>query len=199
MVSQDSTGAGEELAFDAPTEWRRRTLLSYSPPEEAGLERAAVVVVQEPLSAGETLPTFASRYLAEVRDTPEFVGVDVRRRLLDGRKALELSYEWRTDDGPVAQTATMVVTEGDREPMITIVTTTCARRDAAALSPIFARIVKSMRFGKPPSSGRASRRFGNPPASGIAPKRETDSWNVPELPPAPPIPFIPIPGSDRRG
>jgi hypothetical protein len=198
-VSTSPAGAVEDLSLDVPREWQRRTLLSYSPPENAGLDGVTITVVHEPLAGATTLQAVASRHLAEVRDAPEFCASDIRRRVLDGREALELSYEWRTDDGPVVQTATFAVTEGDWGPMVTIVTTTCARCDATAMSPIFARMIASMRFGKPPTSGIPSMRVDQPPRSDIAPKMDqSNSSRLPELPPMPLVPF-PIPGRHRRG
>jgi hypothetical protein len=186
-VSVGSTRVVEDVSVEIPSEWRRRTLISYSPPEDMDLDGTYVVVTHEARADGDTLHALATRRLVELSTLPEFCVSSVRGRVLDGRDSVELSCEWHTDDGPVAQTVTFVATQRDRTPTVTIVTTTCATADVAAMSPVFVRILDSMRFGRERTSG-------------IAPENEpSGTWEIADLPPTPPIPFIPIPGSRQRG
>ena len=174
----------DDVTFAAPPAWRRRIILAFvepSAPEKPNPANA--VFVREPLPEGETVHSLSEKHLLDVRALPNFDLLERRVLDRDGVTCVELAYEWRNEGGPVEQTSTFMVTENEDGATITNATATCAKEDAAAMRPIFAALVASVR----PARART--------VSGIDLTKAPDAEpHLSEFP----MPFIPMPGTRGR-
>lgn len=193
----DSTALGD-VTFTAPTGWRRRVLVSFAEPEpDVRASRSAnvnvnpsnVVFVREPLPEGETLHSLVEAQLVEMRDLPGFRLVGHRTFERDAMPAVETTCEWVNDEGPIAQTTTLLEAATAEGPLVLSITTTCAKRDADAMRPVFAELLESVRMVRAAS------------VSDIVSLRPFDDASPPPLPltSAPPrIASVPMPGFRSR-
>ena len=172
----------DDLPFQPPAAWRRRTMLSFvEPPGEGTANPATIVVAREALDEGVTIHTLADQLLAEVRDLPGFRPLGHRAFEWSGEPAVELRFEWVSPTGPLEQSSTFVETSNEEGRSVTNVTTTCATKDAPAKALIFAQLLQER-----PA----------PRISTVVPKAKEEE--VLPLPDIPPMPFIPMPGRRER-
>jgi len=192
----------EDLPFQPPPSWRQRTLFAFVEPAVEAHNPASIVVAREALREGATLQALADELLLELRELPAFHSLGRRTLEVNGDQAVELRYEWVSDDGPIQQSSTFIETSNASGRLLTNITTTCAKKDAEEKAPLFAQF-----FGERPAP-RISAVVPKPdacdeltlpniPIPGTVPARVA-RVSDPRLPAPPPLPYIPMPGSRER-
>ena len=178
-----------DMTFTAPAApWTRRTILVFDAPDDGEeTEPPSVVVIREAMTPGESLEGSVHRHLAELRRLPRSNVRSCRQLTVDMQPAVEIVHEWLGPDAVLEQTTTLIESAGDAGRALTNVTTTCARERADELRLFFARVVASIRF----EPRRRSSGIALAPASQETPPE-------PAAPSTPRMPYIPIPGTNRR-
>jgi hypothetical protein len=134
---------GKDLAFDLPRDWEDKTVVAFAAPTKTGVA-PNVVVTRDALGDGETLAAYADRQLVELAKRLD--GFDLHHKkdlVLGGHAAIELSFGWQGQSGPLEQRLVMAA---NRARQVSSFTTTTAKVDVRKNDPIFDRILLSVRF-----------------------------------------------------
>jgi hypothetical protein len=144
----------KDICFDTPPDWADRTIAAYMAPidDNARLDHAAnMVLTREPMRDGDTLRTHADRQLLELgRQLADFELLESRETQLSGQPAIFIRYAWVSHVGALEQTMTLVERIRDQQRVVATFTTTAPRDEAKNVQPLFANILKSVRFGGTP-------------------------------------------------
>jgi hypothetical protein len=172
----------DDLWFCPPSDWSRRTTVTFSapPPSDRTQSLEMVVLAREPFPQRETLTSLAARHIMGLGGVPGFRLRDNTKLEVNGLPAARVSYEWLGPDGAIEHT--MVLVETPEDGTLTTITTTCSVEKSDGMRLVVAGILETAQFGQPRRPPSAT------PTSGI---RATSLEAIP------PMSFVPIPGEPR--
>ena len=213
MKDDTATHPFDDVNFAAPPAWLRRTIIAFVAPSTRP-NRATAVFVREPLADGETVHSLSEKHLLDVRTLAEFRMLQHRVREEDGVVKVEMAYEWSTDDGPVEQTSTFMVSSDERGAMVTNAITTCSKEEAGSMLPVFSALVGRLRAARPRAFSGIERTRGTetepcvpgfpmpgcrrPSRPTIGASETPSTIPAPSTPPPVRMPNIPMPGARGR-
>jgi hypothetical protein len=142
------------VSFDIPRDWENKTIIAYAaPPSPGGEIRANLVMTRDRLQAHEDLEDYAERHVDELAKRMRgFALLGSSEAELGGRPAIHVSFSSDTQDGPLVQRLSLVLLP---EQQVAAFTLTAPQRDIGQLTPLFDRIMQSVRFASG-SSGSGS-------------------------------------------
>jgi hypothetical protein len=179
----------DDVTFETPQDWEDRSVVAHVGSPGADGTTPNVMVTREPMRDGETLRGYRDRQLVDLaQQLHEFDVVESKEDTIDGHPAIILRYTLEGPDGVVEQTMTMVErVMPDQKRVAVCIATSAPKSAAGAARPVFAEILRSVRFGAVPA--------GQPPPVMAPP---------PVMPPAPVAgppeapPYVPMPGMRRK-
>jgi hypothetical protein len=177
----------KDAAFDTPADWVDRTIVAYSAPaDDTGREAAPnFVMTREPMRDADSLRGHADRQLLELgRHLKGFDLLESKETTLGGAPAIYMHYTWMGHAGRLDQSVTIVERPAPYRAETRVAvsfTTTSKAEDAEKMKPVFAEMLKTVRFDQaPPSDGGPPPPTSRPlPSSALPP---TDA------------PLVPMPG-----
>jgi hypothetical protein len=189
----------EEVARAVPEDWRRRTIIAFTA-ADGDDDAATAVLTREIVPEGETLANMAARQLLDLGGLPRMRVLEHGAFELNGAPAMRLAYAWIGPRGGVEQSTVWVESPGDHGTVVMSLTTTCAEQQAAAMRPIFARILERLHRGPrvPAISNVVPAPVDEPLLDLPMPGSRVRPVNAPSSAPAPAMPFIPMPGIHAR-
>jgi hypothetical protein len=174
------------VALALPPDWRDRTIVAFQAPagaDDGGRSQKTaapnIVITKERIRDGDTLRIHADRQLLDLSKVlSEFDILESREAQLGGRPAIYMRFAWRSPQGPMEQSLTMVERDTDGRRAVTTFTTSTPRDQAEAARMVFEGILASVEFDE---LVPAPQHVGpTPRSSGIAPK--PDSLQMPRIP-----------------
>lgn len=123
-----------------------------APPRPDQATAPNLVMTRDKLGPSDTLGGYADRQLSELaKRLQDFELLTRTERTMGGQPAMELHFEWLGQAGPLEQR--LVILLGKRR-LLYCFTATTAKADAEQLSPLFERILSTVRFPSSSSPGR---------------------------------------------
>ena len=144
MISQVlSSGSG--VRFDPPRDWEDRSIIAFATP---GVRNAPnVTVTQTPMREGDSLQQHADRQLAQLAmHLHDFDLVECCNAELGGQPAIRIRFAWVAHLGALEQSISMVDRSADGKRTVVAFTITSTRDDMESVRPLFAEVLKSVRF-----------------------------------------------------
>ncbi len=136
-----------DVSFDVPRDWEDRSVVVFAVPARPGQAMAAnLVMTRDTLAANEDIFRYGDRQLVEiVKRLDGFQLLGRQEITLGGQPALELRFAWRGQSGPLEQRLVFVA---GRKPAVLTFTATMPKGESARLSPVFDRILASVKLGQ---------------------------------------------------
>ena len=150
------------LSFDAPPDWAYATVARFSP--AASPAPGSITVAREPLRAGDTLLTHASRALIRIAGAVH--GFELLRgteRLVGGRRAVLQQFQFGAPGARVEQTVLLIDPADDPERNVTIMSCAAAVESAKDVTRVFEEMLGTVTF----AAGAAPRRTGLEQVPGV--------------------------------
>ncbi|MEW6342936.1 MAG: DcrB-related protein [Pseudomonadota bacterium] len=98
-----------DAAIELPANFKDNTMHVFTT-GEPGSDSFTLVVSRSPMERGDTVDTFATRLVSEMRKTlPRFKLNGLHAREVDGEAAREIDYEWVSDGTLLHQRQTVVI------------------------------------------------------------------------------------------
>lgn len=137
-----------DVTFDVPRHWEDRTMVAFAAPPRPGQTTAPnVVMTRDLLASGETLAGYADKQLAELSKRLDgFELVAREEKSIGGQPGIELHFTWRASTGELEQWLAMTV---GRRRTVFCFNATAARADGEQMTPLFDRILSTIRFPRP--------------------------------------------------
>ena len=170
------------VSFEACEESLETLIVALRAPGPPGSLAPSVTLSREPMLARDTLRMHADRKVLELKtEAPEMELLPSRAFAVQRRAAIELRFRWATSRAVIDQTMVLIDAGGETARRVTLMNLTSSVDDADASRAIFWEILQTVRFGE----------------------ETTPLLPFPSPPPEPPqeaprLPFIPMPGHDRR-
>jgi hypothetical protein len=139
-----------DAAIELPAHFKDKTLHLFTV-DKAGSSSFTFVVSRASMEAGDTVDTFATRLVSEMRKTlPRFELKKLSAREVDGEAAREIDYQWVSDGALLHQRQTVVMTpqRGDEPQAISFIGT-CPKAFTAEWTEQYAGLVKSVVLRRP--------------------------------------------------
>lgn len=132
-----------EGSYSLPAGWRDESMIIHTVGDPRGPAQFSVVMSRTRVNDGEDFVEFAERQLADLQRTlPDFSVLDQAQRHVGGQMALEASFSWASDRGPMQQRQVYV----PAGPTVLVITaTSLGRLDPARMAEVDA-LLASFRF-----------------------------------------------------
>lgn len=134
-----------DAVIDLPAHFNDKTFHIFTV-ENAGASAFTFVVSRAPMESGDTVDTFVDRLVSEMRKTlPHFQLKQLQTREVDGETAREIDYQWISDNAPLHQRQTVVMspTRSDKPQAISFIGT-CPRVFTPEWTKEYAKLVDSV-------------------------------------------------------
>lgn len=141
----------ETIEFDVPRDWLERTIVAYAAPARPNQEATPnLVMSRQELGPGDTLASYAERHVDQLAERMEvFEVIDYQEREIGGRPAVSLRVFTENQSGSFAQVLSMIELPGR---VVAALTLTAPEQDAAAMEPLFERILSTVKIAPPEGS-----------------------------------------------
>jgi hypothetical protein len=186
------------LSFQAPSEWRERTVLTFVAPESAGPSRSNIVVSGDTKLPGENLHALVHRRSTELTKLPGFKMHELWELTVGGRPAVRTRFE--SLRGTTTVDCIVVYVDPPSGDDVLTITTSCNASSPPSRAWLDAldALLASADFGGP----EARRQSAPPPppsSNQLLPLVPTPAaaWQRDSAVPLPP-PMIPMPGMRQR-
>jgi hypothetical protein len=132
------------MSLQPPQGWSERSMFALEAPRGLGARVApSVVVVHETLAPGETVTDFVRRHLAQ----HGLMLIGARFLEIGETLAFQATCDLAAGYEDLERTITFIESEDGTDSIVTYISTTCSKVDAAALRPIFDAMLASVRLG----------------------------------------------------
>ena len=142
------TSRTKDFHFDLPDQWIDRTMIAWSAPQSPGRAVAPnVLIAYDTPRNGETLAAYVDRQLRDLMSKAKKFQLDLRRDTeLQGRKAVELLFQWDTGTALLKQRQIYSLLPDGRT--LTLVNTATSA-EFEQIEPQFSAIYNSFGWNEP--------------------------------------------------
>ncbi|WP_240440898.1 DcrB-related protein [Ralstonia solanacearum] len=138
-----------DAVIDLPAHFKDKTMHLFTV-GEAGTSAFTFVVSRAPMEPGDTVDTFATRLVSEMRKTlPRFELKHLGESVVDGEAAREIDYQWVSEGTPLHQRQRVVMSPAGRDRTAISFIGTCPKGFTPEAEKAYSELVGSVVLKRP--------------------------------------------------